>query len=77
MAEYEAARERGEDVSAPPPMPYDRAAQERRAERAEKRPRRCSARSTRWRWRSSRRWRSGYQFLSTQLEDLKTTRVTC
>ena len=35
-AEYEAARERGEDVVAPPPMPFDRAAQERRLKRAEK-----------------------------------------
>ncbi len=34
----------------------------------------CSARSTRWRWRSSPRWRSGYKFLSDQLEDLKATR---
>ena len=35
-AEYEAARERGDDVVAPPPMPYDRATQQRRAARAEK-----------------------------------------
>src|SRR5690606_23058527 len=36
MAEYEQARERGEQVVAPQPMPYDRATQERRAKRAEK-----------------------------------------
>ncbi|MVU76560.1 AAA family ATPase [Nocardia sp. ET3-3] len=36
MMEYEQARERGEDVSEPQPMPYDRATQERRAKRAEK-----------------------------------------
>src|SRR5690606_9534049 len=36
MAEYEAAKERGEDVVEPPPMPYDRGTQERRAQRAEK-----------------------------------------
>ncbi|MGW4245895.1 AAA family ATPase, partial [Nocardia sp. NPDC004722] len=36
MMEYEAARERGETVSEPQPMPYDRATQERRAKRAEK-----------------------------------------
>jgi chromosome segregation protein len=35
-AEYEAAKERGEDVTVPPPMPYDRPTQERRASRAEK-----------------------------------------
>ncbi|MEU6581283.1 chromosome segregation protein SMC [Nocardia sp. NPDC046763] len=36
MMEYEQARDRGEAVSAPQPMPYDRATQERRAKRAEK-----------------------------------------
>ncbi|GAB2548750.1 chromosome segregation protein SMC [Nocardia heshunensis] len=36
MMEYEAARDRGEAVSEPQPMPYDRATQERRAKRAEK-----------------------------------------
>jgi chromosome segregation protein len=36
MAEYDAARERGEDVVSPPPMPFDRATQQRRAQRAEK-----------------------------------------
>ncbi|MFE4462718.1 AAA family ATPase, partial [Nocardia tengchongensis] len=36
MIEYEQARERGEAVSEPQPMPYDRATQERRAKRAEK-----------------------------------------
>ena len=35
----------------------------------------CSARSTRWRWRSSRRWRSGTSSSPTQLEDLKATRA--
>jgi chromosome segregation protein len=35
-AEYETARERGEEVTAPPPMPYDRATQQRRVQRAEK-----------------------------------------
>ncbi|GAA2488334.1 AAA family ATPase [Nocardia seriolae] len=36
LMEYEQARERGETVSEPQPMPYDRATQERRAKRAEK-----------------------------------------
>ncbi len=57
IAEYEAAKERGEQVTAPQPMPYDRATQQRRAKRAE-RDLTCWARSTRWRWRSSPRWRS-------------------
>ncbi|MET0863388.1 MAG: chromosome segregation protein SMC, partial [Nakamurella sp.] len=35
-AEYEAAKERGDEVSAPPPMPYDRPSQERRLKRAER-----------------------------------------
>ncbi|MBY8856237.1 chromosome segregation protein SMC [Nocardia sp. CA2R105] len=34
--EYEQAKERGESVSEPQPMPYDRATQQRRAKRAEK-----------------------------------------
>jgi len=36
MAEFEQARERGEQVIAPTPMPYDRPTQERRAKRAER-----------------------------------------
>ncbi|MCT2274392.1 chromosome segregation protein SMC [Dietzia cinnamea] len=36
MSEYEAARERGEDVTPPPPMPFVRSEQERRLRRAEK-----------------------------------------
>ncbi|KZM70231.1 chromosome segregation protein SMC [Nocardia terpenica] len=36
MQEYEQARERGDQVSQPQPMPFDRASQERRAKRAEK-----------------------------------------
>ncbi|MCK5756923.1 MAG: chromosome segregation protein SMC, partial [Mycobacterium sp.] len=36
MAEYEQAKERGEPVTAPAPMPYDRPTQERRAKRAER-----------------------------------------
>uniref|UniRef100_UPI0018911BAD AAA family ATPase n=1 Tax=Dietzia sp. SYD-A1 TaxID=2780141 RepID=UPI0018911BAD len=36
IEEYEAARERGEDVTPPPPMPYHRAEQERRLKQAQK-----------------------------------------
>src|SRR5262249_14713556 len=36
LAEYEQARERGETVVAPPPGPYDRRTQEKRAHRAER-----------------------------------------
>ncbi len=36
MAEYEQARERGEQVTAPAPLPFDRPTQERRAKRAER-----------------------------------------
>ncbi|MGW4351616.1 AAA family ATPase [Nocardia sp. NPDC004582] len=36
MMEYEQARDRGDAVSEPQPMPYDRATQERRAKRLEK-----------------------------------------
>ena len=43
-AEYEAARERGEQVSAPPPMPYDRADPGATRARAPRRTSRCWAR---------------------------------
>ena len=72
-AEYEAARERGEDVVAPPPMPFDRATQERRAARAERdlgpagQGQPAGAGGVRGAG-------GAHQFLSTQLEDLKTTR---
>ncbi|MHB8235720.1 MAG: chromosome segregation protein SMC, partial [Solirubrobacteraceae bacterium] len=36
VAEYEQARERGEQVTAPAPLPFDRPTQERRAKRAER-----------------------------------------
>src|SRR3984893_6219312 len=36
MAEYEQARERGEQVTAPAPMPFERPTQERRAQKAER-----------------------------------------
>ena len=43
MAEYEAARERGEDVVAPPPMPYDRADPAAPGRSARRRTSRCWA----------------------------------
>ncbi len=52
MAEYEQARERGEQVTAPAPMPFDRPTQERRAKKAERNST-SSAGSTRLRSRSS------------------------
>ncbi len=57
MAEFEQARERGEQVTAPAPMRFDRPTQERR-------PNAPSANwpswagSIRWRWRSLPRWRN-------------------
>ena len=73
MAEYEAARERGEDVVAPPPMPYDRATQQRRAARAEK-DLGLLGRVNPLALEEFAALEERYRFLSTQLEDLKNTR---
>ena len=73
MAEYEAARERGDDVVAPPPMPYDRATQERRAARAEK-DLALLGRVNPLALEEFAALEERYRFLSTQLEDLKNTR---
>ena len=73
MAEYEAARERGEDVTAPPPMPYDRATQQRRAERAEK-DLALLGKVNPLALEEFAALEERYRFLSTQLEDLKNTR---
>ncbi|MHA6784480.1 chromosome segregation protein SMC [Pseudonocardia saturnea] len=73
IAEYEAARERGEDVTEPPPMPYDRAAQERRASRAEK-DLALLGRVNPLALEEFAALEERYRFLSTQLEDLKNTR---
>ncbi|MBW0100751.1 AAA family ATPase, partial [Pseudonocardia sp. KRD-184] len=72
-AEYEAARERGEDVTAPPAMPYDRATQERRAARAEK-DLALLGRVNPLALEEFAALEERYRFLSTQLEDLKNTR---
>jgi len=73
VAEYEAARERGEDVVAPPPMPYDRADQQRRAQRAEK-DLALLGRVNPLALEEFAALEERYTFLSTQLEDLKNTR---
>ena len=73
MAEYEAARERGEEVVAPPPMPYDRATQQRRAARAEK-DLGLLGRVNPLALEEFAALEERYRFLSTQLEDLKNTR---
>jgi len=73
VAEYEAARERGEDVVAPPPMPYDRATQERLAKRAEK-DLGLLGKVNPLALEEFAALEERDTFLSTQLEDLKNTR---
>ncbi|GDY32556.1 chromosome segregation protein SMC [Gandjariella thermophila] len=73
LAEYEAARERGEQVSEPQPMPYDRATQERRAKRAE-RDLAQLGKVNPLALEEFAALEERYKFLSTQLEDLKATR---
>ncbi|WP_219419476.1 AAA family ATPase, partial [Pseudonocardia nigra] len=72
-AEYEAAKERGEDVVEPPPMPYDRPTQERRLKRAEK-DLSLLGRVNPLALEEFAALEERYRFLSTQLEDLKNTR---
>ncbi len=71
--EYEAARERGEPVSAPQPMAYDRDTQERRAKRAE-RDLNLLGRVNPLALEEFAALEERHSFLSTQLEDLKSTR---
>lgn len=73
MAEYEQARERGEQVVAPAPMPYDRSTQERRAKRAEKELRELG-RVNPLALEEFAALEERYNFLSTQLEDVKAAR---
>ncbi|AIH52616.1 hypothetical protein IQ38_13420, partial [Mycobacterium tuberculosis] len=73
MAEFEQARERGEQVIAPAPMPFDRVTQERRAKRAE----RALAELGRVNPLALEEFAAleeRYNFLSTQLEDVKAAR---
>jgi chromosome segregation protein len=72
-AEYEAARERGELVVAPPAMAYDRATQERRAARAQK-DLALLGKVNPLALEEFAALEERYRFLSTQLEDLKNTR---
>ncbi|UXA19744.1 chromosome segregation protein SMC [Mycobacterium sp. SMC-4] len=73
MAEYEQARERGEQVSAPVPMPFDRATQERRAKRAERELKELG-RVNPLALEEFAALEERYNFLSTQLEDVKGAR---
>ncbi|WP_147201373.1 AAA family ATPase, partial [Pseudonocardia asaccharolytica] len=73
LAEYEAAKERGEDVVAPPAMSYDRATQQRRVTRAEK-DLSLLGKVNPLALEEFAALEERYRFLSTQLEDLKNTR---
>jgi chromosome segregation protein len=73
MAEYEAAKERGEDVIKPPSSPYDRDTQQRRAKRAE-RDLALLGKVNPLALEEFAALEERYKFLSTQLEDLKATR---
>ncbi|MET7767615.1 chromosome segregation protein SMC [Nocardia sp. NPDC005366] len=71
--EYEQAKERGEQVTAPAPMPYDRATQERRAKRAEK-DLTTLGKVNPLALEEFAALEERYNFLSTQLEDVKNAR---
>ena len=73
IAEYEQAKERGEPVSAPAPMPFDRATQERRAKRAERELNELG-RVNPLALEEFAALEERYNFLSTQLEDVKAAR---
>ncbi|CRZ15142.1 condensin subunit Smc [Mycolicibacterium neworleansense] len=74
MAEYEQARERGEQVTAPAPMPFDRATQERRAKKAERELSELG-RVNPLALEEFAALEERYNFLSTQLEDVKAART--
>ncbi|MCK0175062.1 MULTISPECIES: chromosome segregation protein SMC [Mycobacteriaceae] len=73
MAEYEQAKERGEQVTAPAPMPFDRPTQERRAKRAERELSELG-RVNPLALEEFAALEERYNFLSTQLEDVKAAR---
>jgi chromosome segregation protein len=73
MAEYEQAKERGETVVAPAAMPFDRASQERRAKRAEK-DLATLGKVNPLALEEFAALEERYNFLSTQLEDVKSAR---
>lgn len=74
MAEYEQARERGEQVMAPAPMPFDRPTQERRAKKAERELSELG-RVNPLALEEFAALEERYNFLSTQLEDVKAART--
>jgi chromosome segregation protein len=73
IAEYEQARERGEQVSAPTPMAFDRPTQERRARRAERELNELG-RVNPLALEEFAALEERFNFLSTQLEDVKAAR---
>lgn len=73
LMEYEQARERGEQVTEPQPMPYDRATQERRAKRAEK-DLTTLGKVNPLALEEFAALEERYNFLATQLEDVKKAR---
>ncbi|MBF5000172.1 chromosome segregation protein SMC [Nocardia sp. BSTN01] len=73
MQEYEQARERGDQVSPPQEMPYDRATQERRVKRAEK-DLATLGKVNPLALEEFAALEERYNFLSTQLEDVKKAR---
>ncbi|MBJ8343338.1 chromosome segregation protein SMC [Antrihabitans sp. YC2-6] len=73
LAEYEQAKERGEQVIAPAPMPYDRPTQERRAKAAQK-DLTTLGKVNPLALEEFAALEERYTFLSTQLEDVKNAR---
>lgn len=73
MEEYEQARERGEQVTAPAPLPFDRPTQERRAKKAERELSELG-RVNPLALEEFAALEERYNFLSTQLEDVKAAR---
>jgi chromosome segregation protein len=73
LTEYQDAKERGESVNAPQPMPYERDSQQRRADRAEKELA-LLGRVNPLALEEFAALEERHVFLSTQLEDLKATR---
>ncbi|WP_216899913.1 chromosome segregation protein SMC [Nocardia alni] len=71
--EYEQAKERGDAVSEPQPMPYDRATQQRRAKRAEK-DLTTLGKVNPLALEEFAALEERYNFLSTQLDDVKKAR---
>jgi chromosome segregation protein len=73
LTEYEQAREHGEQVIAPAPMPFDRPTQERRAKRAQRELAELG-RVNPLALEEFAALEERYNFLSTQLEDVKAAR---